>query len=169
MDTSGDPIKRFLDRLETSFDACVAKEEEGAAADLAVSLQRGMILAERLRALRRSLALLLPEGGRMPVSVVGPEHVGCGRPVRLVAPIDTAIVAAGDAHPPEVTPDTLMQALRPWADAGRCVEITSAGAVGSFQGRLVVAAPDHIVIEKAVEQVMVPIGALGAIRLARGG
>lgn len=170
MRASRDPVRAVLTQLEASFDASVAAEEDAAATDLAAALERGLALAERLRTNRGAMRALLPDGATTLVSRIGSEHLVCGEPPALILPRATAAVLASDAGtPPAISAETLMQALRPWADRRHRVEVTWWAGTTSQSGRLVCAAPDHIVLEREPGQLMIPLGLIGAIRLAPGG
>lgn len=170
MRASRDPVRTVMTQLEASFDASVSAEEDAAASDLAAALERGLALAERLRANRGAMRVLLADGATAPVSRIGTEHLVCGDPPALILPAATAALLASDAGtPPSASAETLMQALRPWADRRNRVEVSWCAGTAFQLGRLVAAAPDHVVLEREAGRVMIPLGLIGAIRLVPGG
>lgn len=162
-------IERMIEGLEAKFDALLARDEEEAADDLAGSLDRGVAIHERLSLGNRALEILLPGGGHRPVHVIGCEHVCCGSPIELIAAIGWTVVAQKPGTPPSVTDATLAQALAPWAEGRRRVEVCLGGGTASYRGSLVLVAPDHVILERAGADLVVPLERVGSVRLVREG
>ena len=82
-----DPV---LMSLAASFEAAVARSEEEAAADLALSLRQGRALIELLHQ-ADGLEAHLAGGARYPVTLVGDDFCGFGEPVTRVVAWDSAL------------------------------------------------------------------------------
>lgn len=157
-------VERFIAGLEARFEALLARDEETAADDLAGSIDRGTVLHERLRAEGRALSVLTPGGGRAQASTLGRDHLGCGSPVILVAALAWAVLAEEPGDPPAVTDVTMSQALRPWAEGRRGVEVSSLGEA-SYAGNLVLVASDHLILERAGTRLLIPSERVASVRL----
>lgn len=162
-------IDRLIEGLEAKFEALLAKEEDAAADDLAASLDRGTGLRERLSGRDRSLSVVFPDGRRALVTLVGPEHLGCGSPVTLIVPIGSSVTVQEAGAPPETTELTLTQALRAWAEARRRVEVSLCEGRATYVGSLLLVAADHLILERSGTRLVVPFGRMGSIRLSPGG
>jgi hypothetical protein len=142
-----DHLNKLLDRLESSFDAGVARAEDEAASDLALSLLQDASLTD---ALQRDGALIvhLAEGSTAPVVRVGADYVACARAGgEVVVPLARAIVSGSpEGEPPLATERSLVSALRELVRRGAPVEVRT--AVGTIRGRLAVATADHVVITR---------------------
>ena len=104
------------------------------------------------------------------MTLVGREHVGCGSPLSVVAPIGSAVTAVHETGvPPRATDLTLTQALRPWAEGRRRVEVSLCDGATAYLGRLVLVASEHLIVERAGTQLVIPFCRIGSIRLSREG
>lgn len=162
-------IERLIEGLEARFDALLARDEEDAANDLAASLDRGWTLHERLLATSGSLSVVLADGVRSSVTEVGEGYVACGSPVSCIAPFASSVVVIEDGTPPAAADLTIAQALRPWAER-RCrvlVGLREGGA--TYAGSLVLVASDHLILETLGTRLMIPLEAMGWIRLSPEG
>jgi hypothetical protein len=163
----GDPqLHRVLASLEATFDAAVAREEEEAAADLALSLSQDRSLPESLLG-SGPVQVVLDGGGTAPVSAIGDDYVAAGSLVRLFRSQTATFVVGGDGDAPRRTPTSLLSVLRRCARFRDRVTVCLNGGV--FNGRLVSAAPDHIVLDGAAGRFVIGVGAMREIRLVTEG
>lgn len=152
--------------LEAGYDALVTREEDVAAADLALSLIQDRSLA---RALVRSGPLdLVRDGGRAPIVQVGPDHVVLGDAWATHVPFAAGVVAvAGCGVPPEPSDRALVQVMRAAVRdrAGAVVGLDGA----CERGRLLAAAPDHLILLGRAGRLLIGIAALRWIRIVDRG
>lgn len=160
-------VERLLQGLEARFEALLARDEEEAADDLATSLDRGRALHERLLSAGSALRLVLPDGVRSPVSVIGDGYLGCGSPLDCLAPTEASVILLEAGAPPETTGLTISQALRPWAESRRRVTVSLCEATASYVGRATLVASDHLILESSGgTRLVIPLERIGSIRLS---
>ena len=75
-----------LRELDARFDATLAREEDEAAADLALSLQQDVALKITLGG--KGWRMRLPEGSTQPVRSVGNDYAICGSRAEALVPLD---------------------------------------------------------------------------------
>jgi hypothetical protein len=160
-------LRRTLEALEASFDAALDRSEEEAADDLAFSLLQDSRLPVVLSH-GRGYVLQLAGRNPAPVSTVGPDFIGAGDPLEVVAPSVRAVVmrvsgADGDGSgpPPQRTGATIVEILRGWARRGVRVELN---AEGTFSGVLARACPDHVAVLSGHREVLVGSDAVRYVR-----
>ena len=105
MGTADDYSYRLLAELGARFDAVVAREEDEAANDLALSLDQDRSLVEVLTRSREPVAT--PASGvRWPVRRVGPDHVEVDRGGRTaLVRLDAAVLEVEDGTPSADEPE----------------------------------------------------------------
>jgi hypothetical protein len=159
-------LERLFDTLSATFDAAIAREEEIAAADLAITLRQDGSMREEL--LRRAGALFVEGWGSPRISEVGLDYVGAGRPVEVLVPSAAALVRRTEAYEmPTASERSLVEELRRWARSGRRVEIRTWH--GELDGRLVAVGRDYVVVKSAAGEAAVGLNAVAAVRSVRGG
>jgi hypothetical protein len=154
-------LERLFASLDASFDAALAREEDEAATDLALSLRHDLSLADVV--LRGSWSVRLAEGAQSPVAVAGRDFIGTDGNGPLVVPASRAVLQAACGPRPRGTDLSLMQVLR--IMARRPAEVHIAHPEGQVDGRLLVAGPDYVVVDTAVGRSLVGLHAVTAIRL----
>ena len=168
----GGASERGLDQvfagLETEFEANIARAEDEAASDLALSLVQDRSLPDALIAAGRVQLRL--DDLQLPIAEIGPDHLlarnAGGEPV--LVPLDNVVVAVG---PTPISPTraaiSLVERLRGWSRRGGEVEATT--AQGRVSGQLRAAGRDHVSVRAVGGDVIVAVGALRSIRLLRPG
>ena len=152
-----DRVDGLLQSLGATFDAAVAREEEEAAADLAMSLRQGRSFADVL--VRSSWRATLDPGSSAHVEAVGRDFVianGLGRHVIPMTHVEVAPSETGAR--PERIASTLVETLRDVARAGRGVDALSQR--GEHSGVLRWVGPDHLALEGRRGLVLIPLAAL---------
>ncbi len=158
-------IDSWLSSLNASFEAAVEREEEQAAGDLAFSLLQDLGQVETLRR-GKAAALKLAGGASLPVARVGSDYLAAGNPPNLIVPISFAVVLVGPSGPaPEIADDSLLLLLRRAARLGTYARISS--TEGDWQGRIVKAGVDHLIVNVSGQSLIVGNGAIRAITLLR--
>lgn len=156
-------LDRLFSSLGASFDAALDREEEEAASDLAMSLRQGRSLRERL--VGRACAVVQPDGDWQ-VNELGPDHVGTVQgwwfPLH-----NTVVQLGGSDSPPTESEETLVERLRAAARSGQRIEIRTASR--GVHGLLLGCGPDHLGIRLDAGEMLVPLTAVTALRLSRGG
>lgn len=157
-------LDKLFASLEASFEAAVARDEHVAAADLALSFQQD-------RDLRESLALdggvlRIAGGVAAPVVEVGRDYARAVAPTVTLVPLQRAVTTIGGAVPPATTDRSLVETLRGWARGGVSVQVCT--PIESFNGRLSIVGPDHVIVHPAVGPVAVPLAVVERISLLRG-
>lgn len=159
-------LDRVLAELESRFDAALARQEEQGANDLAAGLRQERLLRSELQT--AAAAALVGGGARQQVSVVGRDYVGCGWPLGCVIKMEKAVVALEAAgSPPAARDDGFIEVVRRWQRAGLQVELEM--DEGSATGMLDRVAADHILLRTRAYSLIVPLPAVVAVRLFRGG
>jgi hypothetical protein len=142
-----DHIDNLLTVLEASFDAGVARGEDEAASDLALSLLQDARLPAALER-DGAVAVLLLGGARAPVTEVGEDYVACHFGMEIVVPLAHAtLVADAGRERPSVSDLSFLGKLRALVRRGAIVEVHTVR--GAHRGRLGAATPDHLVIVRA--------------------
>jgi hypothetical protein len=165
-------LQRTMEALEASFEAALRRSEEAAADDLAFSLLQDSRLRVALTRIG-GYHLHLP-GLRSPeVAVVGPDFVGAGDPIEIVAPSARAVVmrargAGGRAGlgRPASTRAPMLEILRGWSRGTLRVEVAT--AEDAFHGLLIRACPDHLALDCGPREVLVGMDAIRYVRRALG-
>lgn len=160
-------LERVIARLEERFDAALAREEEEAAADLAVSLRQDRTLSDLVRS-GDGLRLVEGDGALPVVTVVGSDYCGTGMPLNCARRLgSTPLLAEPHGRPPEPRRDSLQEVARRWARAEQWVELEL--ETGCVAGRLDQVGPDNLVVQGPAGTVIVPMWLVTAIRLAHEG
>lgn len=160
-------LERVIARLEARFEAALAREEEEAAADLALSLRQDRTLSDLIRG-GGSLRLLGPDGARPPVTVLGSDYCGTGTPLTCVRRLgSTPLLSETRGPAPETRRDSLQEVARRWARCGRSVELGL--EAGTLKGRLAQVGPDNMVLESPPGTLIVPLWLVDSIRLVHEG
>lgn len=160
-------LERVVARLEARFEAALARDDEEAAADLAVSFAADEPL--NISIMRAGGGVLqLAAGEQHEVSSVGSDYVACGDPAWLISPIGAvSVLLAGQGDPPSEIPDTFRQVARRWARERRFVVVTA--TIGETRGLLMRVSPDHLEVRGLAGLLLVPLQLVTSIRLAREG
>jgi hypothetical protein len=151
-------LQRTIEALEASFEAALERSEEAAADDLAFSLRQDSRLQVVLSC-GGDYHLQLAGVGSPKVGVVGPDFVGAGDPLELVASSARAVVVGmrgGEGRRtseagPSRTAASMLEILRGWAR--RAYQVELATAEEAFQGVLVRACPDHVALDCGTREV----------------
>jgi len=156
-----------ISSLAASFEATVARSQDEAAADLALSLRQGRALIEVLyRA--QGLEVQLSGGARHSVTLLGDDFCGIGEPVVRVLTWTTAVfqTTASVAAPKRFAGD-LIALAREWTRRGAHVDVVT--AAGGLRGRLAEAGSDYLCVMAAAGPRYVPRAALTEMTLLREG
>jgi hypothetical protein len=160
-----DQIDRMLDSLEANFDARIARDEDEAASDLALSLLQDDRLEDAL--CRGAWKLSRPGHLADDIVEVGQDYVATRS--GAVVPIRRAVVAQAPAtrNLARSTDATFLERLRDHVRAGTPVEITAERE--SRRGRLLRACVDHLALgsgsnDHGPEEVLIPIAAIEELR-----
>ena len=156
-------VQRVLRALNADFDAAIAKEEDVAATDLALSLLQDALLSERLTS--SAYFAELPNGVQLKVVGVGSDYVTVGRDD--VVPLNRAVFRRTQGSPPMATSGDLLGVLRSWVRVGSTVRIEAQNRV--LAGHLAIAGRDHVGLETALGEVLVPLQVVDRVRRIRGG
>ncbi len=155
---------RWLETLEASFEASLARDEEVAARDLAFSLAQDRDLG--LAAQRMDgCALLLEGGAALQVTEIGLDYL---RADTVVAPLGRAIVRAAPEAPAPVRAERkLLELLNGACRSGALVEVRTSQA--SFTGRLETVGRDHLGLAGSAGAVLIALGRVLEVRLGGAG
>jgi hypothetical protein len=159
-------LARLFESLDTGFDAALARTEDEAATDLAMSLLQGRTLADVI--LREgSWTALLPGGVRVPVAAVGADFLVAGMRRRRVVPLSRATVAsAPSGRTPQSIDARLLEVIRDLARKGTQVQV--AADSGEFEGRLAAVGPDYLKVVTYAGGVLVGLGSVMVIAVEGG-
>jgi len=161
-------LEQVIARLEARFDAALAREEEEAAADLALSLRQDRPLADLIRD-GGGLRVVEGDGAQAPVTVVGADYCGTGTPLTCICRLGSAPLVVEPAAPaPESLGDSLQEVARRWARGGQRVGL-GLETDGSLVGRLAQVGPDNLVLEGTAGRFIVPLWIVRSIRLVHEG
>jgi hypothetical protein len=169
-----DNLRAVLGSLEATFDASIARAEDEAASDLALSLLQDLSLSE---AVGRSGAFeaYLPDRPLAPVTEIGEDYAACERGGTVVVPLTRAVLRAAPGGPASERRDrTMLALLRERARRGGTVEVRACGAL--HRGALARACRDHIVLRtqrlhpadarnEARHEIYIALGAIEELRL----
>ncbi len=160
-------LEKVVARLEARFEAALARDDDEAAADLAVSFAADEPLSISIRKAGGGL-LQLPAGEQHEVSAVGVDYLACGHPAWLISPIGAvSVLLGGEGDPPSELPDTFRQVARRWARERRFVDVTA--TIGETRGLLMRVSPDHLELRGVAGLLLVPLQLVTSIRLVREG
>jgi hypothetical protein len=162
-------LQRTMEALEASFEAALERSEEAAADDLAFSLRQDSRLQVVLSR-GGDYHLQLADVGSRKVAVVGPDFVGTGDPLELVAPSAGAVVVGmrggegrrGAKAGPSRTAGSMLEVLRGWTRRAYKVELATAEE--AFQGVLIRACPDHVALDCGTREVLVGMNVIRYVR-----
>lgn len=164
---SRDIVDNVVRPLEVVFDAAVARDEELAADDLALSLDQDRTLEDVVTRASRLTTLRL--GGRArPVARIGVDYVETMSPGSEYMPLDQAIYrvdGSGEAIEPLET--SFLEILRTLVRAHAFVELET--REGKFTGTLARARRDHLQLGTATDTLIVPYAVLVSVSVRRGG
>jgi hypothetical protein len=153
-------VDGLLESLGATFDAAVAREEEAAAMDLAMSLRQDRSLIDLLQ--RGSWRALLEPGLTPHVVVVGRDVVVAEKPGRHLIPIARLqMTTAPDLDRAELVATSLVEMVRDLARTGRPVIVPSDD--GSHQGVLRWVGTDHLALEGHHGVVVIALSAVRRI------
>jgi hypothetical protein len=159
-----DPV---ISNLAASFEASVARSEDEAAADLALSFRQGRALIEAL-GLAPGIEARLPGGAGCPVTLLGDDFCGFGDPVTRVLTWEKAVfqINASGAVPTRF-PGDLIALAREWTRRGAHVEVVT--QAGGLRGRLAEAGSDYLCVMAAADPHYVPRAAFTEMTLLHAG
>jgi hypothetical protein len=151
-------VEGLVRDLSASFEARVARAEEIAAADLAVSLEQDADIPDALSRWRGA-CIAMEDLPPLAVTEVGRDYLSAGIPTQAVVPLSRAIVTRAPSESrPVHTDQLLILALRPWSRDRLQVRVKAEGRI--HQGRLVRAAWDHLLLGRGQHEVLIGLGAL---------
>lgn len=155
-----DHIDQMLHGLSATFEGSVARHEELAADDLAVSFLQGRSLHEVLER-GKSLTLLDRGASGLSISLLGSDYVAVGRPPRLIVPLEHAVLRVGsDNESPRHVEESWIQRARSWRGRRVLVRMleSESGGVLSLVGA------DYLVLSRE-QQIVIPAGAVRSLTL----
>lgn len=160
---AGSRFERLFDELDAGFEAAIAHEEDVAADDLALALGQGTDLATAVT--RRGWILHSPGSAPAPVIEIGEDYlVASCADITLVLPKEQAILSADPEVPPaRASRRGMLEVLR--AQARREAQLEIVTGQGSFRGRLVRAAVDHLIVRSKNRDVAIPLVAVQEVRI----
>lgn len=159
-----DRIDQILEGISDSFNGRLARDEEIAADDLALSFRQGRALREVL-AQARGLSLLAEDGVEEPITLLGGDYVGAGNPLRSLIPLDHAVVQCLErVEPPLQTAGSWIEKARSWRGSHVVVRL----APGELAGVLSLVGPEHVVIDRG-EEIVIPAGQVRVLTLCHEG
>lgn len=152
--------------LDAGFEGASARADEEAANDLAFSLAQDESATRILG--RSGHHLLMADGARGPIMIVGRDYVIGGPSGDLVIPLERCVaVANAEASLPEIRDSDLTALLRSAARNGATVEIDVGCIV--LTGRVRAASPEHMVIEARQGRLCLGRAAVQRLRLLNSG
>lgn len=155
-----DGLDNLLSTLGVAFDAAVARDEDIAAGDLAVSLRHDRDLRDVL-VRGGPWTVVLADGRRIGLDVVGADFVAGGA---IVVPLGRAAVAATRAGaPPRPSSATFHQIMRGCARSR--ARVTVADGDREWSGRAVVCGRDYFSVACAVGDVLVSLASVAWVRV----
>lgn len=156
-------LDRLFSSLEAQFGAAVARAEEEAAADLALSLRQGLSLGETLAT--GAWTVTTPFGPRV-VREVAKDHVRVA-PGGEIVPLASAVFQRTEGSEALHTDHTLIQVLRDAVRGWRGIEIVLGHR--TFVGTPVACGETHILVAGRSQEHLLPIGEICLIRPSREG
>lgn len=160
----GSDVEGLIRSLGARFEAEVAREEDLAADDLALSLIQGRSLVE-VASRQPSLEAVLEGEGRLQVLELGLDHVVVGPPPGAIVPLDAVVLTAGGTASCEVTQRGLIERLRDHVRPAAEVEVGLGRA--SIRGTLKAVGPDHLRVESLGQTYLIPISRATRVRVVR--
>jgi hypothetical protein len=158
-------VDGLLQSLGATFDAAIAREEEEAAADLAMSLRQDRSLADVL--MRSPWRVVLRPGFSPRLDVVGPDHVVASGGGRHVIPLRwLEVTPDATARPPDRDSRLLVEVLRDVARSGRDVSVLGPG--GDHRGVLRWVGTDHLALETHRGLFLLPLEGLRRLTVKEG-
>jgi hypothetical protein len=155
--------RHLMESLEASFDAAVARREDEAASDLALSFLQGRSLTD-IAGREDAWDLRFRDGRRLPVTLIGRDFIGAGRPPSVLVPAPRAVlIQASASSPPRRSDASLIEELRGLAGLGASVRVDT--ECGSFEGLLARAGPDHVLLQAPTGEVLVGLAGMSVIEL----
>lgn len=163
-----DAIDDLIRPLDVAFDAAVARDEEVAADDLALSLDQDRTLSQVLDRTRGAMVLNAdPEGAQRYVDGVARDYVWTNHPTPTLTPLYQAIFKVpGRRERVEQRSDTFIDRLRQLARASQTIE--AATRFGTFFGTITRARRDHLELRTRIGTLLVPYAELTSVRITRG-
>jgi hypothetical protein len=154
-------LERLFASLDASFDAALAREEDEAATDLALSLRHDLPLTEVV--LRGSWSVRLAGGAQAPVTVAGRDFIGTDGSDPLIVPVGRAVLQAAPCPRPRGSDLSLLELLR--IMARRAAKLQIDHPEGRVDGRVCVVGAAYLIVETAIGRCLVGLHAVTAIRL----
>ncbi|MDQ3662461.1 MAG: hypothetical protein M3454_15695 [Actinomycetota bacterium] len=165
MGTESPELHPVISSLAASFEAAVARSEDEAAADLALSLRQGRALLEVLR-LKQGIEAHLSGGARYRVTLLGEDFCAVGEPPNRVFTWQTAVFqATASAAAPVNFAGDLIALAREWTRRGALVEIVT--AAGGLRGRLAEVGSDYLCVMATEGPLYLPRAAFTEMTLLR--
>ncbi len=156
----GSESVEWIDALEASFEAGLARDEEIAATDLAFSLRQDVDLQTAVVRAGTGWTLADADGAAAAVDEVGVDYVRVGT---LIVRSSRAVLRSTGARPPRPTATRFFETLGSACRAG--AEVTIRTAHGSSSGRLVRVAQDHVAVRNGEVDAVVGLAAVESVRL----
>lgn len=153
-------FKGLLADLDALFGAEIARQEDEAADDLAISLQSDSRLPEVLA--RGSFQLVLGER-TIPVESVGRDFVESGT---FIVPLGRYHFIASTGERTRPAHLGFVDRLRLLARSRAAVELSLEGQ--TLRGRLSTVSPEHLVIDARAGSAIVPLGAIRWVKVSPG-
>jgi hypothetical protein len=154
-------LERLFASLDASFDAALAREEDEAATDLAVSLRHDLPLADVV--VRGSWTMRLAEGGRAGVVIAGRDFVGGDCNGALMVPTSRAVLQAASGPTPRASDFSLLELLRVMGRQAAEVQLDHPAA--PLEGRLLVAGSGYLVLDTTTGRSLIGLESIAAIRV----
>lgn len=156
----GSEAVEWLDALEASFEAGLAREEDAAAADLAFSLAQDLDVREAVLRSRAGWAVSIAEAAWIRVDEVGADYVRAGD---LVVPAARAALRSGEVPPPRATDRRFLELLGTLCRGG--VEVGLESPAFTVSGRLLRVAKDHVAVTNGGGETILGLGSIHAVRI----
>ncbi len=156
-------MDRLLDSLGVEFEAELARYDDAAADDLALTFLQDSTLAHSLQGQgwRIDPVLETPSAGKR-VEEAGLDYVLAGGVVVMTA--RASFLAS--AHDPPITSDrTFREVLRGWTRPPMVVDLKAGPS--EFRGRLTRAARDYVALSTSVGERLIPLGEIWWVKPLR--
>lgn len=156
----GSETTGWVDALEASLAAALARDEEVAATDLAFSLRQDVDVAAAV--LRSGLAwTLVGEGGAsIAVEEAGTDYLRAGS---VIVPSGAAVLRSAPGPSPRAGNRSFLEVLGETCRSGATVEVTH--RAGTVAGRLARVGLDHLAVQSGGGETIVGLAAIEAVRL----
>ncbi|MGH2735346.1 MAG: hypothetical protein ACRDKZ_07195 [Actinomycetota bacterium] len=153
--------ERVIRSLESGFEAALAREDDIAANDLALSLLQGRSLRDSLTR-GESLSVIAAGGETLPVHLVGEDFVAGGASGLRVLPLERALLRSQAGARPHAIALSLVGFLRRGLRSGLCeCELTLGDQ--ALRGRLALVGSDHLAVETPTGRFFIPLQRLSQI------